>query len=53
MSDDLDDVQWHWEEEQRESFTKMKILLTNATTLKFFDVQKPVTLSVDASSEGI
>lgn len=31
----------------------MKNLLENAPTLKFFDVQKPVTLSVDASSEGI
>lgn len=31
----------------------MKNLLTNAPTLEFFDVQKPVTLSVDASSEGI
>lgn len=48
-----DDVQWHWEEEQRESFIKKKNLLTNAPALKFFDVQKPVTLSVDTSSEGI
>lgn len=47
------DTQWHWEEEQAQSFEKMKILLINAPTLKFYDVNKPVTLSVDASSEGI
>lgn len=47
------DIEWHWEDSQIKSFEKMKSLLINAPTLKYFDVQKPVTLSVDASSEGI
>lgn len=47
------DVDWHWEDGQVRSFEKLKSLLTHAPTLKFYDVQKPVTLSVDASSEGI
>lgn len=46
-------VQWHWEEEQQKSFTKMKSLLANDSTMKLFDVHKSVMLSVDASSKGI
>lgn len=47
------DIEWHWDDSQVKSFDKMKSLLINAPTLKYYDVQKPVTLSVDASSEGI
>ena len=47
------DTEWHWEEPQKRSFERLKELVTNAPTLKFYDVNKPVTLSVDASSEGI
>jgi len=45
------DVEWHWEDSQVESFEKLK-----TPTLKFYDVQKPVTLSCDIralSFEGI
>ncbi|CAJ1049307.1 uncharacterized protein K02A2.6-like [Xyrichtys novacula] len=48
-----DDTEWHWEEPQKRSFETLKKLVTSAPTLKFYDVNKPVTLSVDASSEGI
>ena len=47
------DTAWHWEEEQKQSYEQLKKLVTNAPTLKFYDVKAPVTLSVDASSEGI
>lgn len=47
------DIEWHWEEPQKKSFEQIKQLVTNAPTLKFYDVNKPVTMSVDASSEGI
>lgn len=44
---------WHWDQAHWKSFEELKRLVTNAPTLKFFDVTKPVMLSVDASSEGI
>lgn len=47
------DTEWHWEETQKGSFEHLKQLVTNAPTLKFYDINKPITLSVDASSEGI
>ncbi len=47
------DTEWHWEEPQQRSFEQVKQLVTNAPTLKFYFVNKPVTMSVDASSEGI
>lgn len=47
------DILWHWEEQQKKSFEELKTLITNVPVLKFYDVSKPVTLSVDASSEGL
>lgn len=38
------DTEWHWEKAQSESFEHLKQLVTNAPTLKFYDVDKPVTL---------
>uniref|UniRef100_A0A3P9J671 ribonuclease H n=1 Tax=Oryzias latipes TaxID=8090 RepID=A0A3P9J671_ORYLA len=46
-------VEWHWETEQQQSFEKLKTLVSQAPVLKYYDVNKPVTLSVDASSEGL
>ena len=46
-------TQWHREEKQKESFQKLKSLVASAPILKFFDVNKPVTLSVDSSSHGL
>lgn len=46
-------VEWHGENEQQKSFEKLKELVTKAPTLKYYDVNKPVILSVDASSGGI
>ncbi|KAL7851899.1 hypothetical protein SRHO_G00176840 [Serrasalmus rhombeus] len=47
------DTQQHWEQSQAQSLEKLKSLLTNTPTLKLYDVKVHVTLSVDASSEGI
>lgn len=46
-------VEWHWGTEQQQSFDKLKALVSQAPVLKYYDVGKPVTLSVDASSEGL
>lgn len=45
--------EWPCEEVQKNSFDTLKKLVTDAPMLKFYDVKKPVTLSLDASSEGI
>ncbi|KAI4884219.1 hypothetical protein NFI96_005617 [Prochilodus magdalenae] len=47
------DTAWHWDFEQQESFRKLKSLVSNTPVLKYFDVSKDITLSVDASSEGL
>ncbi len=46
-------VEWQWGSEQQQSFEKLKVLVSQAPVLKYYDVSKPVTLSVDASSEGL
>lgn len=43
---------WSWTEEHDKSFTALRTALTVAPTLRFYDKNKPVTLSVDASSRG-
>ena len=47
------DVLWHWTNVHNEAFIKLKTVITQTLILQFFDVNKPVTLSVDASSKGI
>lgn len=46
-------VEWHWETPLQKSFEALKSQLSNAPVLRYFDVNKAVTLSVDASSEGL
>lgn len=46
-------TQWHWEESQKKSFQQLRSLVASTPVLKYFDVNKPVTLSVDASSKGL
>lgn len=41
-------VNWYWGEEQNNCYTKLKELLTTEPILKYFDVKKDITLSVDA-----
>ena len=47
------DVSWHWDKQQIDSFAKLKDLLTRAPVLSIYDLQKEVTISVDASSKGL
>ena len=47
------DVLWHWTNVHNEAFMKLKTVITQTPVLQFFDVSKPVTLSVDASSKGM
>ena len=47
------DVVWMWGPGQRASFTKVKDLVSQSTTLAFFQVDKPTIVSADASSYGL
>lgn len=46
-------IVWHWNEQQKTSFQKLKTMATNTPILQYFDPNKPLTLSVDASSKGL
>lgn len=43
------DVEFVWESSQDKCFRKLKELVCNAPVLRFYDLNKPVTVSVDAS----
>ena len=47
------ETDWHWTEIQEESFNSLKTLVTQSPVLRYFDVGKPVKISVDASSGGL
>ncbi|GBL79149.1 Retrovirus-related Pol polyprotein from transposon 17.6 [Araneus ventricosus] len=47
------DANWLWDSHHNEAFLRVKDLLQSTTVLKFFDKDKPIILSVDASSFGI
>ena len=42
---------WHWNEQQETSFQKLKTMTTNTPILQYFDTNKPLILSADASSK--
>ena len=44
---------WVWEEPQREAMARLKEAMSSLPTLRRFDLQLPVVLSVDASPTGI
>lgn len=47
------DTAWSWQEPQQKAFETIKKVITSTPVLKFYDVKKPVKLSVDASSKAI
>ncbi|GBN97875.1 Transposon Tf2-8 polyprotein [Araneus ventricosus] len=47
------DTNWLWDSHHNVAFLRVKDLLQSTTVLKFFDKDKPIVLSVDASSFGI
>lgn len=47
------DVEWHWDAPQQESFDRLKQLVSSTPVLSIYDVHKPVTISGDASSKGL
>ena len=44
---------FHWDHEQESSFKEIKRVLSETHVLTFFDVKKPVIVSVDASKSGL
>lgn len=47
------DTEFVWLEKHKQDFIKLKKLLTNTPVLKYYDRNKDVILSVDASSQGL
>ena len=46
-------VEWHWMERQQKAYEELINSITQPAVLKYFDVSADVTVSVDASSEGL
>lgn len=44
---------WHLEKEQADSFARLKEVLTQAPVLKIYDLEKDVTISIDASCKRL
>lgn len=45
--------EWHWTSEAKQSFDNVKKALSSTKVQRYFDTNKPVTLSVDASMKGL
>lgn len=45
--------EWQWNEEHDKCFENLQQCITSAPVLQFYDVDKPVTISVDASKNGL
>ncbi|XP_055708814.1 uncharacterized protein K02A2.6-like [Phlebotomus papatasi] len=46
------DSSWVWTEYQQRAFEKLKMFLKNPPVLAFYDVKKPIVMSVDSSSNA-
>ena len=44
---------WYWNNEHQTAFEKIKAELTSDRVLKYYDVNKPLLISVDASCKGL
>ena len=47
------DVLFHWDHPQKESFEKIKKLVSEASVLQYYDVTKPVKIQCDASGKSL
>ena len=45
--------EWNWTEEHQMALERIKTELTSNGVLKYYDVKKPLLISVDASSKGL
>lgn len=45
--------QWHWDKPQENAFQSIKAAIAEQQLLKFYDVNKDVVISVDASKDGV
>ena len=46
-------TEWVWGHDQEAAFSDLKQLICSNPTLRMFDPEKPVTLSVDSSKSGM
>lgn len=47
------DIEWHWNEQHTKSFEELKNCLSTRPVLQFYNMKKPIVLSVDASKCGL
>ncbi|XP_063360657.1 uncharacterized protein K02A2.6-like [Cydia amplana] len=47
------DVEWLWSKEHDDSFCELKKILVSDPVLQYYDVSRPVKLSVDASKDAL
>lgn len=47
------DVAWQWEDKEELAFERIKRLVTRNPVLRYYDVEKPVTIQCDASEKGL
>ena len=45
--------EWHWSDKEQKSLDAIKKVLTSNPVLQYYDVKKPVVLTVDSSSHGL
>ena len=48
-----DNVDFQWSSAQDEAFKHIKVMISEAPVLMYYDLNKPVVLQVDASEEGL
>lgn len=45
--------EWKWSEQEDQEFQKLKDMVLNAKTQKYYDLNKPVIVECDSSSTGL